>query len=324
MSKEVEKYLKAGPPFVGDSQFSDLDVIKKAGASWSGSTKQWVAKDRETFIALVETGRWHPINCARPAEVVAQIRREQREEHDRDMKSRTASKASSLTAEEQERIRRDRNGISADTPEQLAKLAAMGITPEMIRPAMSHSGLGPYGGQSDAFRLLRGLLYKIITVEQVISGKITVEDKDAMEEKQKRRNARLAQETAKQFASTEAVPMAISSVWGGEAQPTRMQAWEREDYVYPEQTYVHTCCEVCGTLIMDQFLECSCVATWKQCHKCGYKRRLENGACVQECACNRAADNPPPPPPPPRPSPPREAPRPPIRFFKRPRPNPSS
>tara|TARA_X000001036_G_scaffold265664_1_gene246767 strand:- start:1124 stop:2092 length:969 start_codon:yes stop_codon:yes gene_type:complete len=322
MSKDAEKYLKAGPPFVGDSQFSDLALIKKAGGSWSGSTKKWVAKDRETFIALVETGRWHPINCAHPNDVVAQIRKEQREEHDRDMKSRTVAKSVALTPEEQERIRRERNGISADTPKQLAELAAMGITPEMIRPAMSHSGLGPYGGQSDAFRLLRGLLYKIITAEQVISGKITVEDKNATEEKQKRRNARLAQETAKQFASTEAVSMAISSVWGSEAQPTRMQVWEREGYVHPEQKYADTCCEVCGALIMDQFLECSCAATWEQCNKCGYKRRLENDMCVQECACNRAADNPPPAPPPP--SPPREAPRAPIRFFKRPRPNPSS
>ena len=296
----AESFLKSKPPYVGDSSFADKPIIKEAGGAWDAGSKKWVAKTKPDFVSLVETGRWFPVGL--PPHLFKQacdlIRKSERAALDRELKSRTSSKAPVVTEAEEERIRRERNDISADTPEQLAKLAELGISSAMIRPAMAHSGLGPYSGQSDAFRLLRGLRYNIITTEQVVSGDFATENRAEVDAKRRARAARTEKAQQQQLLKS---LLSEGEAAGSSSQahvPTeRKQPWMDPKYKNPPARYADTYCDDCKDLVTDQFLEClcamKCVETgatllWEQCGKCGYKRRMQNGACVQPCHCDRS------------------------------------
>jgi hypothetical protein len=271
---DVENYVKTGPPFAGDSEFKHRAEIKAAGGEWHGSEKKWVAKSHQAFVAMVETNHWTPIGCPVGVQCVVDFMRAQmRKARDKDMQSRIVNKAASLTPEEQEKERRDKNGISQDTTEQLEKLALDGITPTMIRAANQNHGLGPYCGQSDAFRVLRGLHYGILTVQDVIKGNIAISDS-----KKKRPNAARHQNVT----ATVDQKLHVHEDEEDNATTRQRRVWEQHGYKPPKRITAHTYCTTCMYLVLDQFMDCACEeVSWNACGVCGYK-----WSPVQPCKCS--------------------------------------
>tara|TARA_B100000575_G_C23141028_1_gene664010 strand:+ start:3402 stop:4253 length:852 start_codon:yes stop_codon:yes gene_type:complete len=257
----AETYLKTKPPYFGDSSFEDKDILKEAGGVWDKLAKKWAAKTTNDFVSLVETGRWFPAGLpADQLQLACQIiRRSERETLERELQSRTLSKAPVLSEKDQERVRRDRDGISNDTPEQLARLADLGISKELVRPAMVHKGLGPYSGQSDAFRLLRGLRYNIITVEQVRSGKFSADNHAESEATRCARASRTQRVRHQEFLHSPASQDPTDPVQLTDAKDTtHTQCWMDPNYTHLVMECPETYCEKCRQLVTDQFMDCAC------------------------------------------------------------------
>lgn len=70
----VTEYIKAGPPYAGDSSFKDKERVKQLGARW-GENKKWVAHTQEVLKALIESRLWIPcgLGSSGAADLVNQL-----------------------------------------------------------------------------------------------------------------------------------------------------------------------------------------------------------------------------------------------------------
>ena len=63
--KEVALYLIHGPPWLGNSAFSDKAKVKAYGAKFNGDAKKWEARSQEDLLSLLRCGLWIPVGFNR-------------------------------------------------------------------------------------------------------------------------------------------------------------------------------------------------------------------------------------------------------------------
>lgn len=68
-SSEAQRFLDKGPPWAGDSKFSDKDLLKNNGARWSSELKKWTAPSESALFSLLRTNKWHPATLDRGEEL---------------------------------------------------------------------------------------------------------------------------------------------------------------------------------------------------------------------------------------------------------------
>ena len=59
---QFKEFIDAGPPWTGDSGFSDEGTVKSAGGRWHAESKKWKASDETSLIALIQSGAWCPVD----------------------------------------------------------------------------------------------------------------------------------------------------------------------------------------------------------------------------------------------------------------------
>lgn len=278
----ASKYLKAGPPFRGKSPGENWHDIREAGgdgARYEKETREWLAKTETAFVAMYETCKWIPTHCVNPDAVVRLIKLKQRERADNEMKKRTSAHAASkLTPEQQEAKRRQMNGIRADAPEELERLwKEYGVPAEKVRFSSMNPALGPWCGQSDAFRLLRGLNYKIVDVQAAVTGNYTIATKKQSVVKKRKSPSVDALDTLNTLTDPDITAHVASKA---EDLFEVRAPWQSPSYRPVPIRFVKTRCRGCGQSIDDQFLDCDCTDAWSKCTICGYAFCAE-----QRCGC---------------------------------------
>ena len=317
-------YLQKPPPYQGRCRRVDSGLMARAGGKWNPKTQTCDAHDLLSFVRMIETQRWHPLALTDMCDIdeavnIAKKRldQEQKEQHQkfaekRDLEfgnkdasstngastSGASQKAAGRTAEEEERLRRAQLGVSESTPQQLDKLLNLyGIVPQMVEPAMVHDRLGPWGGQSPAFRLLRGLKYGHITKQQVIDGRFNIRDEE-QDKSKATENAKMSGVKRSAANTHKRVLQAAGTKPTNKEEPSDTpQPWLLPDYQFVTPDYADTVCQVCHKVVGGQFMDCDCVYDklhnfyWEQCTNCPYKRMYHRNtslaSCIQQCKCKK-------------------------------------
>lgn len=295
----AQAWLAEGPPYYGDSEFKHKGEMYKCGGRFDKEKKLWKAIDKDSFVNMVESGKWTPRGVDGSTAVrVIHLQRQQVQ----DAKSKKAyeeaaarNKKPVLTAKQMEEKARKEAGTPDDKPEELERLAANGITQEMVRKTFNWDRLGPKGGKSDALRVLCGLKWNLLTVGEVKTG--------VLNECRSTKNARRMREEREAKLGPEGKTTSIkkrkvvhvpddnpkapidpysregAKLFFQHAAPEPEPIDEEAPRFYnhaPIKCVADTICTICEQPIGDQFLDCSCFeAVWVRCRKCGEKYRTD-------------------------------------------------
>jgi len=299
----AQAWLAEGPPYYGDSEFKDKGEMYRCGGRFDKEKKLWKAIDKDSFVNMVQSGKWTPQGVDGPIAVrVIQLQFQKMQEEKskkayQEAVAKNKNKKPELTPEQVEEKARKEAGIPDDKPEELERLAKDGITQVMIRKTFNWGTLGPKSGKSDALRVLCGLKWNIITVEEVRTGvlKESFVDRNARRMREER-EAKLraegkwipakkqkvhrlpepakkpvdpySREGAKIFYEQQAAP---------EPEPQHQEMpriYNQADFKWLPDTV----CSVCKAPVTDQFMDCQCAidgAAWARCGKCGEKYRVD-------------------------------------------------
>ena len=154
--------------YPGECKYTHKDRCKQLGARWRNS--KWTALSKEVLFALCDSGTWHPVGMGYGAnEMILRLLLVEKEElKEADMSDR--KRRAGPTDEEKKASRLKEFGIAADEPDLLEDLASKGITPHMVNESGEYNWLGPRSGISNASRLLRGVKFGLVSLEDVIAG----------------------------------------------------------------------------------------------------------------------------------------------------------
>lgn len=295
----AQAWLAEGPPYYGASEFKDKGEMYKCGGRFDKEKKLWKAIDKNSFVNMVESGKWKPQGVDGPTAVrVIQLQRQKVQ----DAKSKKAydeavakNKKPELTPEQLEAKARKEAGIPEDKPDELERLAKDGITQAMVRKTFNWERLGPKGGKSDALRVLCGLKWALITVEEVKTGvlnecrlaansrrmreqrdaKLRAEGKEIPIKRQKVVHTKEEPKAAIDPYSREGAKLFFQHSAAHEAEPIYEEAPRLYTNV-PIKWVPDTICTVCKRGVPDQFLDCLCLeAVWVRCSKCCDKYRTD-------------------------------------------------
>lgn len=167
-------YISLGPPFLGDSDFAAKSAVKEAGARWSHESKKWAAADVQTLCRLIGTGVWMPTGIPpRAALRIPEMEKERvrAEDDEAAMQRRDAL----LKKAEENRMRmavkaREDLGVPPNEPDLMEQVLAHGVTEKLVADSATYDYLGPRSGISDVRRLLRGVKFKLVSLEEIASG----------------------------------------------------------------------------------------------------------------------------------------------------------
>jgi len=56
----VQEYINAGPPYIGESNFKDKELVKSLGGRWNGESKKWAAGSKYALAQLIRSNKWLP------------------------------------------------------------------------------------------------------------------------------------------------------------------------------------------------------------------------------------------------------------------------
>lgn len=258
----------------GVSHFRNKDKVKQLGARWVDKT--WAAKSEEALLALADSGVWHPVGLPMEANVaiVAIINKMRL---DREAAETALRKVRAGPTEEEKKASKLKEfGQPHDEPACVEKLAALGVTPEITLSSGEMAWLGPRSGISNAERLLRGLRFNLVTVEDLLAGTAS----DPLTGKQGRAGVgakrgfgaagrTLGRKRAKKPAAAQEQP---SSEAAAASQAATSESEVEVAKVVVQRKYTAKCGE-CGSVVdsRNQFgLECECVPlrVWRACHAC--------------------------------------------------------
>ena len=272
-------YLKQDT-YPGECRFIHKDQCKALGAKWRDN--KWTALDKPTLLALCDSGLWHARGMGYEANIiiVKLLRKEQTDREEAEMKARV--KRSGPTDEEKKLAKLKEFGIPPDEPKLLEELASKGITKDMAARSVDYSWLGPRSGISNAERLLRGLRFKLVTVEDVVAD--TAQEpfystgkrgaaQAGVSAKAKFDSGRSAQANGPKRERKEKPepPPPPPQEDGNYAEPVSSGQWvaKRVRVEYVDSVV----CDDCGVLVdrREQFgMQCDCevVKMWRSCVRC--------------------------------------------------------
>jgi hypothetical protein len=172
MDYTITKYLKEGPPWLGDSSFDNRGAVKRLGARWKPEVKKWAAMDERMLLSLIEEGVWRPsgYDAAFSRALMNKIRRNEKVSGDMEMRRRALEAESFKTKPDKrddDAVLRRELRVPEDEPENLAIALAHGMDSSKVRLTAKFRNLGPRSGISDAARLIRGVDLGVTTWPRV-------------------------------------------------------------------------------------------------------------------------------------------------------------
>lgn len=276
--------LKGKGPWLGQSGFNDKDTVKDAGAKWDKEEKKWKATSKEVLVKLIKSGVWMAdfVSPAVSRCIVEIVEKERRDEE-----AKKKAEAEKLKKEREERTTRQQGSlihIPPDEEDVLKELLSHDITSDMIFGTSKWSFLGPRDGISEANRLRRGLRFKIVTADQVISGEAARRSTG-----EGKRGGRGVKRSApgKDRGVVNAMEIISDEKAIGDAgicvKAKEEEAREKEKAHPVTYNYTTTCtvCR-CGLDSRLQFgLECTC-GIWTRCGRCFFP--IRTGIFCKDCS----------------------------------------
>ena len=125
----AQAWLAEGPPYHGASEFKHKGEMYKCGGRFDKEKKLWKAIDKDSFVNMVESGKWTPRGVDGPTAVrviqsAAAARCKTRRARRRTTRRLPRNKKPVLTPEQLEEPRRARRRASPDDkPDELERLA---------------------------------------------------------------------------------------------------------------------------------------------------------------------------------------------------------
>lgn len=275
----------------GMCNFKHKDRCKELGARWVDRT--WAAKSEDALLALANSGLWSVIGLSMEANVaIVHVVRQMRDQRAKIHTSLQANKAGP-TDDEVHAARLRELGVPCDEAKLVQQLRVVGITPEMTTASGDWAWLGPRSGISNADRLLRGIRFNLVVVEDVIAGRAreplsTGKQRKAASVGAKRKlKAQQLTDRSEQIEDVDA--------GSGHRDETVTTIANKERLLHgnsskKQRHYTSTCVE-CGVLVdaRKQFgLECRCVpvCVWTSCHVCSTPFFGVDGDAVLCRACS--------------------------------------
>ena len=179
----VKSYLAKGPPWLGESTFSQKETVKKNGGKWNQESKKWAASTEDSLVKLIESGAWKPCNCPYllPQHIVTFLTKTKKKEtkhslvdtitiyKEHPLKERASTQVDAI-------VRRELKIPSNETC-LLLRAARNGVALDLITQSVSWRALGPRSGISDVSRFFRGIDLEVISYEDAISGNAEADNK---------------------------------------------------------------------------------------------------------------------------------------------------